>query len=132
MKEKKPNPILRDKDQIKYYYDTILPQLAKYTHASRAEWVELLSEQCIAEQNCNSAITDFLTYVQQEWLDIELDPRTVEKEVDKLFKLRFLRKMINAMGLGLFEEDIIREEIVKLFRVGNKGEAPLVKGKKNA
>lgn len=119
--EEKHHPVLRDKKQIAYYYDVVLPQLAKYQHATKSEWVELLTEQCIAEGNFDAALTDFLNYIQQEGLELELDPRALGDDMQKLSRIRFLRKMINAMGLGLFEEDIIREEIVKLYRLGGKG-----------
>ena len=112
----KRHPVFKDKKAIEYYYDVVLPMLGKYQHTSRQEWVELLSEQCIAESNFNEALTDVLKYIQQEGLDIEPDAQMLEKDAEKIFRLRFLRKVIHAAGLGCVEEDILREEVVKLYR----------------
>lgn len=112
----KPHPVLKDKDQIKYYYDVILPMLAKYQHTSTPEWVELLVEQCLAEKNFDQGMKMFLEHIQQNGLEIEADQRKIMEDKEKLFRLRFLRKMIHAMGLGFLEEQILGEEAEKLFR----------------
>jgi len=105
-------------DQIKYYYDQALEMLSKYEHVKSSEWVKELVETCIAEQEYDTALTQFLEYIRKNGLEIETDQESIEKLMTKLFEIRFARKMVNAVGLGGYEERIINHLIDNKFSQG--------------
>jgi hypothetical protein len=111
-------------EEIRDYYDKYLKILSSYSHTSRAEFVELLVETCLAEKNLHEGLVDFLSYVKQEGLEIQTEQDHITKNISRFSDLRFLRKLIWAMGLQQWEDDIIKAEIQRIYRPPTPGIQP--------
>jgi hypothetical protein len=105
-------------EDIRDYYNKYLKILSTYTHTSSKEFVELLVETCLAEKNLHEGLVQFLNFVKQEGLEIQTEQENITKNITRLSDLRFLRKLIWAMGLEKWEDDIIKSEIQKMYRPG--------------
>lgn len=103
-------------EDIRDYYDKYLKILSSYTHTSSAEFVELLVEHCLAEKNLHEGLVQFLSYVKQEGLEIQTEQDNITKNISRFSDLRFLRKIIWALGLEQWEDDIIKAEIARMYR----------------
>ena len=112
---------MKTQEDIKFYYDTALDFLSKAEHTKSGEYVkDVLVENCEAEKEWHLALTAFLTYIQQNGLEIESPSKMMQELGNKLFELRFLMKMIHAAGLGKYEEKILTLEIEKKWRAGGQ------------
>ena len=119
-------------EDIKFYYDIGMDILARTEHTRAGEYVkDVLVENCEAEKEWHLALTAFLTYIQQNGLEIEAPTKMMQEVGSKLFELRFLLKMIHAAGLGKYEEQILGLEIEKKWRaVGGNPPALNLPGRK--
>lgn len=113
-----------DKEKIEFYYKKALKILASQNHTTGAEYVELLTEQCKAEQEAHDGLVFFLENVKSMGLEIETDQKGIEEKITKLANLRFYRKMIHAMGLGAYEDSLLAIEIDKTMRPGQPPSQP--------
>jgi hypothetical protein len=106
--------------EIREYYDKLLTQLSKYTHTRSPEYVELLVEHTLAEKQWEDALAYFLRYIRNEGIQIDMsDQKKVRKNMEKLFELRFTRALINSVGFGFMEDQILGLEVERLYG-GNK------------
>lgn len=103
-------------EEIRDYYDKYLKILSTYQHTTSKEFVELLVETCLAEKNLHEGLVQFLSYVKQEGLEIQTEQENITKNISRFSDLRFLRKLIWALGLEQWEDDIIKAEIARMYR----------------
>lgn len=118
----------RSEAELRRYYDEILEQLGKTDHTLSQQYVDgVLVENCLAHREWDTAKNRYLDFIREEGLSIETDPEMLGR-VDLLFELRFLRKMIHAVGLSGYEQEIMQYEIENRFRKisGNPGIGPVV------
>jgi hypothetical protein len=107
-------------EDVKFYYDQALDFLAKANHTKAGEYVkDVLVENCEAEKEWHSGLTSFLTFIQQNGLEIEAPTKWMQEVGSKLFEIRFLMKMIHASGLGKYEEQILNYEIERRWKPGS-------------
>ena len=108
-------PKLKNKEDIKFYYDKAQKRLSEYHHAKAGEYVELLVETCLAEREWEEGLLYFFNYIRENGLEIYSEQEDLTRLSEQIFKLRFLKKMVHATGLGVYEERILSHEIDKIF-----------------
>lgn len=132
-KEKKtPTSYPWTEEDIKFYYDKVLDMTSKYSYIRSEEFVELLIESCLAEKALNEGLVYFLTKIKELGLEIETDQEKMTKDIDKLSRLRFYRKMIYALGLEKWEDELMKVEIAKTLNPVNPPQTLSPAGNKNA
>ena len=87
---KKSTSIKWNKEEIEFYYKKALKILAKGDHTQSEEYVEILTEQCMAEKEFHEGLIFFLEYIKSEGLHIETDQHEMEERFKKLANLRCL------------------------------------------
>jgi len=119
-----------DKEEIKFYFDKALPWLNSAQHAKMGEYLkDVLVENCEAEREFYNALDYFLREIKSAAEPIHVPADDIQKLSGKLFELRFLMKMVHAVGLGRYEEQIMELEIRKRWPV--LGAAPAAPVKKS-
>lgn len=104
-------------ENIHLYYEKVLPKLAE-PGVSVEMVVEMLVESCLLEKNLGEGMEHFVRNLHSEGVEIEMDQMAFRRWVDKLSNLRLYRKIIHAMGLGSFEQELMEIEIRKAFEPG--------------
>jgi hypothetical protein len=114
----------KNSDEVQFYYAKALENMKKYGHLKAGEYVELFVESCLAEQEFDEGYTTLLKEIATKGLNIEFDRKTMSFLKDRLFQLRFMKKLIHAMDLGAYEEKILDVEIKNLFERGSDTSKP--------
>ena len=105
-------------DAIKFYVEKFHEVTSRYEHLRAQEFVELLVESCMAERELHDGLVAFLTQIKQQGLEIETDQQKMQTDIEKLSRLRFYRKMIFALGLTQWEDELMRLEIQRIMVPG--------------
>lgn len=118
-------------ENVRMYYGKILPAMLASEEPRIQEVVDMLVDSCLVEKNFEEGMLYFAEQVHGRGLEIEIDPERFRGWVEKLANLRLYRKVLHAMGLGAFEDELIRVEIEKTIAPLRNGPAPVAppKGK---
>ncbi len=109
-----PKKPLSSREEIAFYYDKALDILTSTGHVKSGEYIkDVLVENCEAQMEWHEGLSTFLNHIKEQGLQIEAPVENMQKLSDNLFRLRFLMKMIHAVGLGRYEEQILGLEIEK-------------------
>lgn len=100
-------------ENVRLYYNEILPKMMESTEPKVQEIIDLLVDSCLIEKNFEEALLHFAEQVHARGFEIEIEPEKFRNWVDKLSNIRLYRKVIHAMGLGAFEDELMRVEIEK-------------------
>ena len=106
-------------DAIQFYVEKFHEVTSRYEHLRAGEFVELLVESCMAERELHDGLVAFLTQIKQQGLEIETDQQKMQTDIEKLSRLRFYRKMIFALGLTQWEDELMRLEIQRIMMPGS-------------
>lgn len=115
---------------VKMYYEQILPQMLASDEPRVQEIVDILVDSCLVEKNFEEALLYFAEQVHARGFEIEIEPEKFRGWVEKLSNIRLYRKVIHAMGLGAFEEELMRVEIEKTMAPRLPAPTPSPKNRK--
>lgn len=104
------------REEISFYFDKALKVLNNDNFTTAKEYVDLLTNQCLAEKHWSDAFSYFLKRIQEMGLQVETDQDKYQSLSDRLFHWRTVRMMIHAAGLGAYEEEILKYEIGKYYQ----------------
>lgn len=111
-------------ENVKIYYEQILPKMLESTEPRVQEIVDMLVDSCLVEKNFEEALLTFAEQVHGKGYEIEIEPEKFRSWVEKLSNIRLYRKIIHAMGLGAFEDELMAVEIEKTMAPRPAAPAP--------
>jgi hypothetical protein len=126
--------------KLRFYYDTALPFLNTSHHTKQGEYVkDVFVENCVAQREFHEAFKVFMDATKADAGGILVPVAEINALSEKLFELRFLVKMIHAVGLGSYEKEILAYEIQRKWAmrlpvlppIAPEKPAPTSRGKRN-
>jgi hypothetical protein len=105
-------------ENVHFYYEKIHPHLMEHPEPTVQDVVDILVDSCLVEKNFSEGMEWFVRKTFERGLEIEMDQEQFRRWVEKLGNLRMYRKVINAMGLAPFEEQLMSYEMQKILIPG--------------
>jgi|GEM_PF-4813407 len=77
---------------------------------------EVLAENFVLEQDARLAIDTVRAQLQAQGANIAMEPSSFNRQAGRLIDLYVLYRLVLAVGLSRYVDDIMRTEIVRMFR----------------